>query len=181
MIALSLSVRLLLANIRLTWQRCGNLKITTFLGVLWKCWVDRKGPNQCPRWKILINRDGPSLGCSMPWLTRVNWVALSHPGLFMEISQGLWGGGGVVAERFWGQRPQTHRQPVAGSFCCPWKQLVLNRHGNSFAVYWKVLSHCLCFAAHLGLFSPQVFSFFFFAFHPTSCLKPGTLFPHSSP
>lgn len=39
-------VRLLLANIRLNWQKCRNLKITVFLEVLWKCWADRMGTAQ---------------------------------------------------------------------------------------------------------------------------------------
>lgn len=177
-IALSLSVRLLLANICLTWQRCGNFKITTFLGVLWKCWVDGKGPNQCPHWKLLISRDRSRLSCYLSWLTCVKWVALNHPGLFVEIPQGVRGRAVVVVKRFWGQRPQNHRQPAAGPFCCSWKQSFLNRQENSFAVYWKVLSHCLCFAAHLfGVF----FHFFPPAFHPRSCSKLGALFPHSLP
>lgn len=122
-----------------------------------------KRPKSVPTLMLLINRDGSRLGCCMPWLTCVNWVALIHPRLFMEISQGLWGGRGVVVERFCRQRPQTHRQPVVWPFGCSWKQLLLNRNGNSFAVYWKVLSHCLCFAAHLGSTLPPS-QYFFLAF-----------------
>lgn len=154
MIALFLSVRLLLANIYLTWQRCGNLKAATFLWVLWKYQVDGKGPNQCLNWKLLINWDGSRLSCHMPWLTCINCAALNHLAPFMEMLQGLWGGRGVTLERFWGQKPHTHGQPAVGPFCCLWKQSFVNRHGNSFAVCYKVLSCDLCFAAHLfGVFS----------------------------
>lgn len=127
----------LLANICLTWQRCGNLKTDTFLEILWKCWVDGKGSSQCLNWKLFINWDGSRLSCRIPWLTCVNCVALNHLGLFREMLQGLWVHGDVTGEVL-----GAGGQPGVGPFCCLWKQSFLNWLRNSFAVYCKVLSHC---------------------------------------
>lgn len=43
----TVSVRLLLANIHVIWQRCGNLKIITFPEVFWKTWVEGGSLNWC--------------------------------------------------------------------------------------------------------------------------------------
>lgn len=70
----------------------------------------------------------------------------------MEISQ--------CEKRFWGKKSQIHRKTVMWLLCCLQKRLFLNIHQNSFAVYWKVLSHSLCFTACLGSFSVQLFLLF---------------------
>lgn len=78
----------------------------------------------------------------MPWPSCVlgNWV------------DWIWDGDITLWRDFGRKKPQTHRKTAMGLFCCSWKWLFLNIHRNSFVVYWKVLSHSLCFTACLGSF-----------------------------